>query len=80
MANLHSNHLGALLPDKKSHTPSETTTLLLGMAEMTSQNPGQMPGISLAKEGETLCSQQKQNLELTVAQIIGSLLQNSGLN
>ena len=33
-----------------------------------------------AKDGEALYSQQKQYLELTVAQIINSLLQNSGLN
>ena len=33
-----------------------------------------------AKDGETLYSQQKQDLELTVAQIMNSLLQNSGLN
>ena len=33
-----------------------------------------------AKDGEALYSQQKQNLELTVAQIMSSLLQNSGLN
>ena len=32
------------------------------------------------EDGEALYSQQKQDLELTVAQIIGSLLQNSGLN
>ena len=32
------------------------------------------------KDGETLHSQYKQNLELTVAQIISSLLQNLGLN
>ena len=32
-----------------------------------------------AKDGEALCCQQKQNLELTVAQIISSLLQNSDL-
>ena len=32
-----------------------------------------------AKDGEALYSQQKQNLELTVAQIMNSLLQNSGL-
>ena len=49
VANLHSNHLGAFVPDEKSHTPSETKTLLLGMAETTSQNPGQMPGISLSQ-------------------------------
>ena len=33
-----------------------------------------------AKDGEALESQQKQDLELTVAQIISSLLQNSDLN
>ena len=32
------------------------------------------------KDGETLYSQQKQGQELTVAQIINSLLQNSDLN
>ena len=30
-----------------------------------------------AKDGKALYSQQKQNLELTVAQIMNSLLQNS---
>ena len=33
-----------------------------------------------AKDGEALYSQQKQHQELTVAQIINSLLQNSDLN
>ena len=33
-----------------------------------------------AKDGGALYSQQKQDLELTVAQIMSSLLQNSGLN
>ena len=33
-----------------------------------------------AKDGEGLYSQQKQEQELTVVQIISSLLQNSGLN
>ena len=33
-----------------------------------------------AEDGEALYSQQKQDQELTVAQIISSLLQNSGLN
>ena len=32
-----------------------------------------------AKDGEALSSQQKQDLELIVAQIMSSLLQNSGL-
>ena len=35
---------------------------------------------SAAKDGKALYSQQKQDLELTVAQIINSLLQNSDLN
>ena len=33
-----------------------------------------------AKDGEDLYSQQKQDLELTVAQIMNSLLQDSDLN
>ena len=33
-----------------------------------------------AEDGEVLYSQQKQDLELTVAQIISILLQNSDLN
>ena len=33
-----------------------------------------------AKDGETLYSQQKQDRELTVAQIMNSILQNSDLN
>ena len=33
-----------------------------------------------AEDGEALYSQQKQDLELTVAQIMSSLLQNSGVN
>ena len=33
-----------------------------------------------AEDGEALYRQQKQDLELTVTQIISSLLQNSGLN
>ena len=33
-----------------------------------------------SEDGEALYSQQKQDLELTVAQIISTLLQNSGLN
>ena len=33
-----------------------------------------------AKDGEALYSQQKQDLELTVAQVIKSLLPNSDLN
>ena len=33
-----------------------------------------------AKDGEAVYSQQKQDLELTVAQIMNSLLQNSDLS
>ena len=33
-----------------------------------------------AEGGEAVYSQQKQDLELTVAQVMNSLLQNSGLN
>ena len=33
-----------------------------------------------AEDREALYSQQKQDLELTMAQIMSSLLQNSGLN
>ena len=33
-----------------------------------------------AEDGEALYSQQKQNLELTVAQIMNSLLPNSDVN
>ena len=33
-----------------------------------------------AKDGEALYSQQKQDQELTVAQIMNSLLQNSDIN
>ena len=34
----------------------------------------------VVEDGEALYSQQKQDLEMTVAQIMDSLLQNSGLN
>ena len=33
-----------------------------------------------AEDGEAIYSQQKQDQELTVAQIMSSLMQNSGLN
>ena len=36
--------------------------------------------IFVAKDGEALYSQQKQDQELTVAQIMSSVLQNSDLN
>ena len=34
----------------------------------------------VAKDGEALYSQQKQDLDLAVAQIMSSILQNSGIN
>ena len=34
----------------------------------------------VAEDGEALYSQQKQDLELTVAEIVSSLMQNSGSN
>ena len=34
----------------------------------------------VAKDGEALYSEQKQDLEMTMAQIMSSLLKNSGLN
>ena len=36
--------------------------------------------LSEARDGEALYSQQKQDQELTVAQIMNSLLQNSDIN
>ena len=39
-----------------------------------------MKKLKKKKKGDAVYSQQKQDLELTVAQIISSLWQNSGLN
>ena len=36
--------------------------------------------VSAAEDGEALYGQQKEDLELTVAEIMNSLLQNSDLN
>ena len=44
------------------------------------QHRNQIDYIFAAKDGEALYSQQKQDWELTVAQIMNSLLQNSGLS
>ena len=44
------------------------------------QHRNQIDYIFTAKDGEALYSQQKQDQELIVAQIINFLLQNSGLN
>ena len=39
-----------------------------------------LPALFAAKDGEALYSQQKQDWELTVAQVMNSLLTNSDLN
>ena len=39
-----------------------------------------LPALFAAKDGEALYSQQKQDWELTVAQVMKSLLPNSDLN
>ena len=44
------------------------------------QHRNQVDYILAAKDGEALYSQQKQDQELTVAQIMNSLLSNSDLN
>ena len=44
------------------------------------QYPNQTVYIFAAEDGEALYSQQKQHQELTVAQIMNSLLPNSDLN
>ena len=44
------------------------------------QHQNQIDYIFAAKDGEALYSQQKQDQELTVAEIMNSLLPNSGLN
>ena len=46
----------------------------------TSQYQNQIDYILVAKDGENLHSQQKQDQELPVALIMNSLLQNAGLN
>jgi len=43
------------------------------------QNRNHIDYILCTKYGENLYSHQKQDLEMNVAQIMGSLLQNSGL-
>ena len=44
------------------------------------QHQNQIDYILCAKDGEALYSQQKQDQELTVAQVMNSLLPNSDLN
>jgi len=71
---------------KRTHwsqqTPSSNNTRDVstqGHHQMVSTENGHIIFFA-ANDGEALYSQQKQDLELTVAQIINSLLQNSGLN
>ena len=65
-----------------SQTPSSNNT-----REESTQGPHQMVNTEIrlttffeAKDGEALYSQQKQDQELTMAQIMNSLLPNSNLN
>ena len=70
-----------LTHDRHHKHPSPTTQ------EKTAHEHHQMVNTEIrlmiffaAKDGETLYSQQKQDWELTVAQIMNSLLPNSDLN
>ena len=71
----------------KKHTPKDSVWTGFNKQCMTkhraqqrlSKNPPLLP-LGGAKDGEALYSQQKQDQELTVAQIISSLLPNSDLN
>ena len=64
-----------------------TNTLFRNTREYSTHGHHQMVNTEIrliiffaAKDGEALYSQQRQNQELTVAQIMNSLLQNSDLN
>ena len=61
----HSKHLLPTTQEKTLHMDITEIRLIMFFA---------------AKDGEALYSQQKQDQELTVAQTISSLLQNSDLN
>ena len=71
-----------LLREHTSHsklTPSNPRNVsILGHHQMVNTKI-RLIVLLAAKDGETLYSQQKQDLELSLAQIISSLLQNSGL-
>ena len=55
-------------------------TLLNSVSRPDGQHRSQTDYILATKDGEALYSQQKQDWELTVAQIMNSLLANSDLN
>ena len=66
-----------------SKHPLPTTremTLHIGITRQTVNTEIRLIIFFAAKDGEALHSQQKQDRELTVAQIMNSLLQNSDLN
>ena len=67
----HTGHSKHLLP-----TPQEKTLCM----DITRWSVPRLIIFFAAKDGEALYSQQKQDLELTVAQIMNSLLPNSDLN
>ena len=60
--------------------PSSNNTRLYTWTSPDGQHRKQIDYIFAAKDKEALYSQQKQNQELTVAQIMNSLLPNSDLN
>ena len=57
-----------------------TQEMTLHMDITSTQYQNQTDNIFAAKDGEALYSQQKQDQELTMTQIMSSLLQNSDLN
>ena len=61
------------------HSLSTTQQTILHM-DITKWSMPKLIIFFAAKDGEALYSQQKQDLELTVAQIMSSLLKNSDLN
>ena len=71
----------------REHTTGHSKHPLPTTQEKTTHGHHQMVNTEIrliiffaAKDGEALYSQQKQDRELTVAQIMNSLLQNSDLN
>ena len=66
--------------DHSKYTFSNNKRRLYTWTSPDGQHRNQTDMFFASKDGEALYSQQKQDLELTVAQIISSVLQNSGLN
>ena len=75
---LSPGYFGTVCTDQCAWGDSGGFTGRRGLPEM----PGSDGALEqrLAKDGEALYSQQKQDWELTVAQIMSSLLRNSDLN